>query len=340
MQVIATVVSLDPEIQADVVSMIGASAALACSGMPFQGPIGAARVGYVDGNYVLNPGISKLEESDLDLVVAGTDNAVLMVESEAAVLPEEVMLGAVIFGHEQMQVVINAIREMAAEVGTEAWQIEEVPTNDALAAQVAAAAEAGLTEAYMTADKMERQQKVGEVRDALVEQLVTDAEDSPSKDDVKAAFSTLEKSLVRGRILSGERRIDGRDTRSVRPIAVKTGLLPRVHGSSLFTRGETQAIVAATLGTTRDAQIIDALEGERRDAFMLHYNFPPYCVGETGFVGSPKRREIGHGRLAKRGVAAVMPDSEVFPYTVRVVSEITESNGSSSMASVLSLIHI
>ena len=333
-QVIATVVSLDPEIQADVVSMIGASAALACSGMPFQGPIGAARVGYVDGNYVLNPGISKLEESDLDLVVAGTDNAVLMVESEAAVLPEEVMLGAVIFGHEQMQVVINAIREMAAEVGTEAWQIEEVPTNDALAAQVAAAAEAGLTEAYMTADKMERQQKVGEVRDALVEQLVTDAEDSPSKDDVKAAFSTLEKSLVRGRILSGERRIDGRDTRSVRPIAVKTGLLPRVHGSSLFTRGETQAIVAATLGTTRDAQIIDALEGERRDAFMLHYNFPPYCVGETGFVGSPKRREIGHGRLAKRGVAAVMPDSETFPYTVRVVSEITESNGSSSMASV------
>ena len=229
-QVIATVVSLDPEIQADVVSMIGASAALACSGMPFQGPIGAARVGYVDGNYVLNPGISKLEESDLDLVVAGTDNAVLMVESEAAVLPEEVMLGAVIFGHEQMQVVINAIREMAAEVGTEAWQIEEVPTNDALAAQVAAAAEAGLTEAYMTADKMERQQKVGEVRDALVEQLVTDAEDSPSKDDVKAAFSTLEKSLVRGRILSGERRIGGRDTRSVRPIAVKTGLLPRVHG--------------------------------------------------------------------------------------------------------------
>ena len=333
-QVIATVVSLDPEIQADVVSMIGASAALACSGMPFQGPIGAARVGYVDGNYVLNPGISKLEESDLDLVVAGTDNAVLMVESEAAVLPEEVMLGAVIFGHEQMQVVINAIREMAAEVGTEAWQIEEVPTNDALAAQVAAAAEAGLTEAYMTADKMERQQKVGEVRDALVDQLVTDAEDSPSKDDVKAAFSTLEKSLVRGRILSGERRIDGRDTRSVRPIAVKTGLLPRVHGSSLFTRGETQAIVAATLGTTRDAQIIDALEGERRDAFMLHYNFPPYCVGETGFVGSPKRREIGHGRLAKRGVAAVMPDSETFPYTVRVVSEITESNGSSSMASV------
>ncbi len=333
-QVIATVMSLDPEIQADVVSMIGASAALACSGMPFQGPIGAARVGYVDGNYVLNPGMTALVDSDLDLVVAGTDNAVLMVESEAAVLPEDVMLGAVIYGHEQMQVVINAIREMAAEVGAEAWQIEAAPTNDALAAQVSAAAEAGLTEAYMTADKMDRQQKVGEVRDALVAQLVTDADDSPSAEEVKGAFSTLEKSLVRGRILSGERRIDGRDTRSVRPIAVKTGLLPRVHGSALFTRGETQAIVAATLGTTRDAQIIDALEGERRDAFMLHYNFPPYCVGETGFVGSPKRREIGHGRLAKRGVGAVMPDSEVFPYTVRVVSEITESNGSSSMASV------
>jgi polyribonucleotide nucleotidyltransferase len=333
-QVIATVMSLDPEIQADVVSMIGASAALACSGMPFQGPIGAARVGYIDGNYVLNPGMTKLEESALDLVVAGTDNAVLMVESEAAVLPEDVMLGAVIYGHDQMQVVINAIREMAAEVGAEQWQYEAPPTNEALAAQVSAAAEAGLTEAYMTADKMDRQQKVGEVRDALVEQLVSDADDSPSAEDVKGAFSTLEKSLVRGRILSGERRIDGRDTRSVRPITVKTGLLPRVHGSSLFTRGETQAIVTATLGTTRDAQIIDALEGERRDAFMLHYNFPPYCVGETGFVGSPKRREIGHGRLAKRGVAAVMPDDEVFPYTVRVVSEITESNGSSSMASV------
>jgi len=333
-QVIATVMSLDPEIQADVVSMIGASAALACSGMPFQGPIGAARVGYVDGNYVLNPGMTQLEDSALDLVVAGTDNAVLMVESEAAVLPEDVMLGAVIYGHDQMQVVINAIREMAAEVGAEAWQVEAPPTNDALAAQVSSAAEAGLTEAYMTADKMDRQDKVAEVRDALVAQLATDAEGAPSADEVKGAFSTLEKSLVRGRILAGERRIDGRDTRSVRPITVKTGLLPRVHGSSLFTRGETQAIVTATLGTTRDAQIIDALEGERRDAFMLHYNFPPYCVGETGFVGSPKRREIGHGRLAKRGVGAVMPDDEVFPYTVRVVSEITESNGSSSMASV------
>ncbi len=333
-QIIATVMSLDPEIQADIPALIGASAALACSGMPFAGPIGAARVGYIDGNYVLNPSSSQVVESDLDLVVAGTENAVLMVESEAACLQEDVMLGAVMFGHEQMQAAIKAISEMAAEVGVEAWAWEAPASNEALAASVASAAQEGLAAAYTTADKMERQQKVGEVRDAVVAQLATDADGAPSAGEVKGAFSSLEKSLVRGRILSGERRIDGRDTRSVRPIAVKTGILPRVHGSSLFTRGETQAIVTATLGTTRDAQIIDALEGERRDAFMLHYNFPPYCVGETGFVGSPKRREIGHGRLARRGVAAVMPDDEVFPYTIRVVSEITESNGSSSMASV------
>ncbi|OED34436.1 polyribonucleotide nucleotidyltransferase [Chromatiales bacterium (ex Bugula neritina AB1)] len=333
-QIIATVMSLDPEIQADIPSLIGASAALACSGMPFAGPIGAARVGYIDGNYVLNPTASQVVESDLDLVVAGTENAVLMVESEAAVLQEEVMLGAVMFGHEQMQTAIAAITEMAAEVGAEAWDWQAPVSNDALAAIVSEAAESGLAAAYTTADKMERQQKVGEVRDAVVAQLATGEDNAPSEGEVKGAFSSLEKSLVRGRILAGERRIDGRDTRTVRPIAVKTGILPRVHGSSLFTRGETQAIVTATLGTTRDAQIIDALEGERRDAFMLHYNFPPYCVGETGFVGSPKRREIGHGRLARRGVAAVMPDDEVFPYTIRVVSEITESNGSSSMASV------
>lgn len=333
-QVIATVMSLDPEIQADIPAMIGASAALACSGMPFNGPIGAARVGYIDGAYVLNPSATQVVESDLDLVVAGTDNAVLMVESEAAVLQEDVMLGAVMFGHEQLQTVINAISEMAAEVGAEKWHWEAPPVNEALASSVASVAEAGLIEAYSTADKLERQVKVGEIRDAAVAQLATDADDAPSAADVKGAFSSLEKSTVRGRILAGELRIDGRDTRSVRPIAVKTGILPRVHGSALFTRGETQAIVAATLGTTRDAQIIDALEGERRDAFMLHYNFPPYCVGETGFVGSPKRREIGHGRLARRGVAAVMPEDEVFPYTIRVVSEITESNGSSSMASV------
>ena len=333
-QVIPTVMSLDPEIQPDIAAMLGASAALACSGMPFQGPIGAARVGYINGAYALNPGVTQMAESQLDLVVAGTENAVLMVESEADVLPEDVMLGAVMYGHEQMQVAIKAIKELAAEVGAEAWDWTAPAKDESLAQKVAAQAQAGLAEAYTTADKMERQNKVSAVKDAAVAALVTEDENSPSSADVKGEVSSLEKSLVRGRILSGERRIDGRDTRAVRPITVKTGLLPRVHGSSLFTRGETQAIVAVTLGTTRDAQIIDALEGERRDAFMLHYNFPPYCVGETGFVGSPKRREIGHGKLAKRGVQAVMPDEENFPYTVRVVSEITESNGSSSMASV------
>jgi len=333
-QVIPTVMSLDPEIQPDIAAMLGASAALACSGMPFQGPIGAARVGYINGAYALNPSVTQMAESQLDLVVAGTENAVLMVESEADVLPEDVMLGAVMYGHEQMQVAIKAIKELAAEVGAEAWDWTAPAKDESLAQKVAAQAQAGLAEAYTTADKMERQNKVSAVKDAAVAALVTEDENSPSSADVKGEVSSLEKSLVRGRILSGERRIDGRDTRAVRPITVKTGLLPRVHGSSLFTRGETQAIVAVTLGTTRDAQIIDALEGERRDAFMLHYNFPPYCVGETGFVGSPKRREIGHGKLAKRGVQAVMPDEENFPYTVRVVSEITESNGSSSMASV------
>ena len=299
-----------------------------------MGPIGAARVGYINNAYVLNPTATQLEDSSLDLVVAGTEGAVLMVESEADVLQEDVMLGAVMFGHEQMQVAITAIRELAAEVGAEAWDWSAPEKDESLAQKVASQAEAGLTDAYSTADKMERQSKVSAVKDAAIAALVTDDDGSPSAGDVVGEVSALEKSLVRGRILAGERRIDGRDTRAVRPISVKTGLLPRVHGSSLFTRGETQAIVAVTLGTTRDAQIIDALEGERRDAFMLHYNFPPYCVGETGFVGSPKRREIGHGKLAKRGVAAVMPDDESFPYTVRVVSEITESNGSSSMASV------
>ncbi len=334
-QIIPTVMSLDPEIQADIVSILGASAALACSGMPFMGPIGAARVGYINGSYVLNPTKTQIdEESQLDLVVAGTENAVLMVESEADTLSEEVMLGAVVYGHEQMQVAIKAITELAAEVGAAQWEWSAPEKDESLASKVAAQAEAGLSEAYSTADKMERQDKVSAVKEAAVAALVTEDENSPTAADVKGEVASLEKSLVRGRILSGERRIDGRDTRTVRPISVKTGILPRVHGSALFTRGETQAIVAVTLGTTRDAQIIDAIDGERRDAFMLHYNFPPYCVGETGFVGSPKRREIGHGKLAKRGVQAVMPDEETFPYTVRVVSEITESNGSSSMASV------
>ncbi len=334
-QIIPTVMSLDPEIQADIVSILGASAALACSGMPFMGPIGAARVGYINGSYVLNPTKTQIdEESQLDLVVAGTENAVLMVESEADTLSEEVMLGAVVYGHEQMQLAIKAITELAAEVGAAQWEWSAPEKDESLASKVAAQAEAGLSEAYSTADKMERQDKVSAVKEAAVAALVTEDENSPTAADVKGEVASLEKSLVRGRILSGERRIDGRDTRTVRPISVKTGILPRVHGSALFTRGETQAIVAVTLGTTRDAQIIDAIDGERRDAFMLHYNFPPYCVGETGFVGSPKRREIGHGKLAKRGVQAVMPDEESFPYTVRVVSEITESNGSSSMASV------
>ncbi len=333
-QVIPTVMSLDPEIQADIIALLGSSAALACSGMPFKGPIGAARVGYIDGAYVLNPSKTQLEESKLDLVVAGTEGAVLMVESEADVLQEDVMLGAVMFGHEQMQVAIQAISELAAEVGAEAWDWSEPEKDASLAAKVAAQAEAGLAEAYSVADKMERQVKVAAVKEAAKAALVSEDENSPKAADVVGEVSALEKALVRGRILAGERRIDGRDTRTVRPISVKTGLLPRVHGSSLFTRGETQAIVAVTLGTTRDAQIIDAIDGERRDAFMLHYNFPPYCVGETGFVGSPKRREIGHGKLAKRGVQAVMPDEDSFPYTVRIVSEITESNGSSSMASV------
>lgn len=333
-QVIATVMSLDPEIPADIAALLGASAAVSCSGLPFNGPIGGCRVGYIDGQYVLNPSKTQQESSALDLVVAGTANAVLMVESEADVLSESVMLGAVTYGHQQMQVAIAAITEMAAEVAATPlnWQAPE--KDESLASAVAGVAEAGLAEAYSIADKMDRQAKVGEVRDAAVAQLATGDDGAPSADDVKGAFSSIEKALVRGRILAGERRIDGRDTRAVRPITVKTGVLPRVHGSALFTRGETQAIVAATLGTTRDAQIIDALDGERRDAFMLHYNFPPYCVGETGFVGSPKRREIGHGRLAKRGVGAVMPPEDEFPYTIRVVSEITESNGSSSMASV------
>ena len=334
-QVIATVISLDPEINPDIAAMIGASAALVLSGVPFNGPIGCARVGYKDGQYLLNPSYSQLEESDLDLVVAGTESAVLMVESEANMLPEDVMLGAVVFGHDQQQAVIKAIRELAAEVGVEAWDWQAPESNDALAAAVAAEAEAGFTEGYQIKEKLVRYNALGEVRSAVLAKLTAeDANPCYAAEDVRVAMEKLEKKIVRGQILAGNPRIDGRDTRTVRPITVRTGVLPRTHGSALFTRGETQALVVTTLGTARDAQIIDALEGERKDPFMLHYNFPPYCVGETGFVGSPKRREIGHGRLAKRGVAAAMPSQEEFPYSVRVVSEITESNGSSSMASV------
>jgi len=332
-QVIATVVALDPAIDPDIPAMIGASAALAVSGIPFNGPIAGARVGYIDGNYVLNPSKVQLAESQLELVVAGTDSAVLMVESEASELPEEVMLGSVMFGHEQLQTAIRLVNDLKAEVGKEAWDWTAPEKDPAIYDTVKANAYAGIENAYTMSDKMERQDALAAIRDAAVEALAGE-ESEMSADDVKGAFSKLEKELVRGRIISGEKRIDGRDTATVRQVTVETTVLPRVHGSALFTRGETQAVVVATLGAERDAQTIDAVEGEYRDRFMLHYNFPPFCVGETGFVGSPKRREIGHGKLAKRGIQAVMPTAEEFPYVVRVVSEITESNGSSSMASV------
>ena len=333
-QIIASVVSLNKEIDPDIPAIIGASAALAISGMPFNGPVGAARVGYKDGEYLLNPTMSELEGSDLDLVIAGTENAVLMVESEAKELSEEVMLGAVIFGHEQQQTAVNAIRELAAEVNTPAWTWEPEPTDEELVSAVESASTEAVRAAYQIKEKLVRQDRLSEIRSDVVAQLCPEEDSKWSAEDVKGVISKVEKNVVRGQIIDGEPRIDGRDTRTVRDINVRVGVLPRTHGSALFTRGETQALVVATLGTARDAQIIDALEGEKKEPFMLHYNFPPYCVGETGFVGSPKRREIGHGRLAKRGVAAVMPDMEEFPYVVRVVSEITESNGSSSMASV------
>ncbi len=332
-QVVATVISMNPDVDPDIPSLIGASAALALSGMPFSGPIGAARVGYIDNQFVLNPMNSQLESSALDLVVAGTDNAVLMVESEANCLPESVMLDAVMFGHEQMQVAIATIKELAAEVGKPAWSWSAAEVDPALQSAVHGAAADALTAAYVVAEKQTRQEMVGAAKSAAIEALC--GEDSEwDSGAVSQQLSKLEREIVRGRILEGEPRIDGRDTRTVRPISVRAGFLPRTHGSAIFTRGETQAIVVTTLGTGRDAQIIDALEGERKEAFMLHYNFPPFCVGETGFMGSPKRREIGHGKLAKRGILAVMPTHEEFPYVIRVVSEVTESNGSSSMASV------
>ena len=332
-QVIATVMALDPEIDPDIPAMIGASAALAISGLPFNGPLGAARVGYVDGNYILNPSKKQLANSSLDLVVAGTVSAVLMVESEASELPEEVMLGSVMYGHQQIQTAIKLIDELKAEAGKPAWDWTAPEKDDRLYNAVKEQAFEGIKTAYAISDKMQRQDQLSEIRQAAVEALVSE-DGEWSEDDVKGLFGKLEKELVRGRIIAGEPRIDGRDTKTVRPVFVETTVLPRVHGSALFSRGETQAIVVATLGAERDAQMIDAVEGEYRDRFMLHYNFPPFCVGETGFVGSPKRREIGHGKLAKRGIQAVMPTAEEFPYVVRVVSEITESNGSSSMASV------
>lgn len=333
-QVIATVISLNPEIDPDIPSLIGASAALSLSGMPFAGPLGCARIGYIEGNYVLNPTVSSLLNSDLDLVVAGTNDAVLMVESEAKILSEEIMLGAVMFGHDQMQLVIKQINELVEEAGKPKWEWSAKEDDESLALAVSESATNGLTSAYMNTDKMERHQAVSECKENTLDEITQKHEDKWSNEEIKGSLSKLEKNIVRNRVIDGEPRIDGRDVSTVRPIDVRVGLLPRTHGSALFTRGETQAIVVTTLGTGRDAQMIDALMGEYKDSFMLHYNFPPYCVGETGFVGSPKRREIGHGKLAKRGIQAVMPDQEDFPYVIRVVSEITESNGSSSMASV------
>ena len=332
-QVVCTVMSADKDTDPDIPAMIGTSAALALSGCPFNGPIGGARVGFTEASgYILNPSYSALADSQLDMVVAGTKDAVLMVESEANELTEDQMLGAVLYAHQEMQTVINAINELVSEAGKPRWDWQAPEADAELVAAVEAAASGPLGEAYRITEKTARYERVGQVKDEVVAQLAT--EDGPAEDDIKDIFKSLEKQIVRGRILAGEPRIDGRDNRTVRAIACEVDILPKAHGSALFTRGETQAIGAVTLGSTRDAQIIDALEGERRDPFMLHYNFPPYSVGEAGRIGFTGRREIGHGRLARRGLAAVLPGEEEFPYTVRVVSEITESNGSSSMASV------
>jgi polyribonucleotide nucleotidyltransferase len=333
-QVVATVMSSDSEIDADIPSIIGASAALAISGIPFYGPLGAARVGYINGEYVLNPSASQMKETELDLVVAATADAVMMVESEAKELPEDVMLGSVVFGHEQIQAVVDLINELAAEVGKEPWDWTPPEPNTAIIDKVNALAAAEVNAAYKIKSKGERSTKLDEIKAKVFEALINDNTSTQEANEIKSALFNLEAKTVRSQILNGEPRIDGRDTRTVRPINIRTGVLPRTHGSALFTRGETQALVVATLGTGRDEQMIDALEGTYNDRFMLHYNMPPYATGETGRVGTPKRREIGHGRLAKRALVAVLPSQEEFGYTLRVVSEITESNGSSSMASV------
>ncbi|WP_301102715.1 polyribonucleotide nucleotidyltransferase [Propionivibrio sp.] len=332
-QVVAMVVSLNPEIDPDIPAIIGASAAMAISGIPFDGPLGAARVGYIDGQYVLNPTLTQLKSSQLNLVVAGTQSAVLMVESEADILSEDVMLGAVVYGHDQMQVVINAINELVEEAGKPEWVWTAAVKNEELVGKLNALVEADLQEAFRITSKQQRTQRIKEISDKAVD-VLTAGDDAPDANTIKNLFFDVEAKIVRSRILGGEPRIDGRDTRTVRPIAIRSSVLPRTHGSALFTRGETQALVVATLGTGRDEQIIDSLAGEYRERFMLHYNFPPYATGECGRVGTPKRREIGHGRLAKRAMIAVLPKAEDFSYTMRVVSEITESNGSSSMASV------
>lgn len=334
-QVVVTVMSANPEIPSDIISIIGASAALATSGLPWNGPLGAARVGYIDGQYVLNPLTSETAKSDLDLVVAGTQKAVVMVESEAKILPEDVMLGAVMFGHEQQQVVINEIEEFKKQANREVWDWQKPAEDSELIAAVKAEAEAQIGEAFHIVDKLERQDKLAALEKAVIEKLTASKEEWAEKSqDVAKIFFEMERNIVRERILSGEKRIDGRTLRMIRPLTIAAGVLPRTHGSALFTRGETQAIATCTLGSERDAQTFEDMTGVRTDRFILHYNFPPYCVGETGLIGSPKRREIGHGRLAKRALRAVLPEAERFPYTIRVVSEITESNGSSSMASV------
>ncbi|OUR95198.1 polyribonucleotide nucleotidyltransferase [Gammaproteobacteria bacterium 42_54_T18] len=333
-QVMATVMSTDKEYDPDIAALIGTSAALAISGVPFKGPIGAARIGYVDEMFVLNPSYSQLEESDLDLVVAGTESAVLMVESEAKELSEDQMLGAVLYGHQEMQVVISAIQEFADEVANPVWELPAVVQNEELKAQLVTGYADKLAAAYQITDKLERYSRVGEIKSEALAEVAGNDDGQPSAEEVSGVVAGIEKNVVRESVLSGKPRIDGRALDTVRPISIETGILPKVHGSALFTRGETQAIVTATLGSQRDAQMFDALEGKQTDNFMLHYNFPPYCVGETGFAMGPKRREIGHGRLARRGIQAVLPSAEDFPYVTRIVSEITESNGSSSMASV------
>ncbi len=333
-QIIATVLSSNPEVDADICAMIGASAAVTLAGLPFDGPIGAARVGYLNGEYVLNPSKTELETSAMDLVVAGTETAVLMVESEAMELPEDVMLGGIVFGHDQQQAVINAILELADEAGKDAWEWQVPVPPQALIDQISTMAANDLNEAFRIKAKGARSEKLSEINKRVVSALCTGEEGAPDKNTVNALLFNIESKIVRGQILNGEPRIDGRDTRTVRPISIRTSVLPRTHGSVLFTRGETQAIVVATLGTLKESQMIDALQGEYKDRYMFHYNFPPYSTGETGRVGTPKRREIGHGRLAKRSLVAVLPTEEEFGYSMRVVSEITESNGSSSMASV------
>ncbi|PIE46054.1 MAG: polyribonucleotide nucleotidyltransferase [Gammaproteobacteria bacterium] len=338
-QVIVTVLSINPDVSPEVPAIIGASAALALSGAPFDGPLGAAKVGYRDGEYLLNPSLTELQTSDLELVVAGTKDAVLMVESEANLLSEDIMLGAVVYGHEALQSAITAIDELVEKVGVESWDWTAPEKDTELQSEIKRLAFDDFTAAYQISEKLKRYERVHAITDNVVNELIGESlanDEEPRWDEklIREYAHDLEKTIVRQRILDGQPRIDGRDSKTVRPIYVKTGVLPRTHGSALFTRGETQALVITTLGTARDAQIIDALTGERKDSFLFHYNFPPFSVGETGFVGSPKRREIGHGRLAKRGVLAVMPTIDEFPYTVRIVSEITESNGSSSMASV------